>query len=468
MTYRNVLKRRTFLRGAAGVAIALPFLDEMRASSVWAAEPAPPARAINVFFGLGVPKEIQAEGLTGCLAPLAPFADRFAWLRGINLFEANGNENNHFDGGGGCFTARVPQTESVAGGPSIDQVLRRSLHENGDPGTLVNTLMMGSFFRRKRDTSLALTRFVHCWNEDGTAVDLPIETPAELFERLFGDGLPDGPEDLKARHYDRSVLDAVLGQYQHYTSRASVLGASSKSRLSDHLDKVRELEKKIFPENLGCTIPTAPGEMSVLHGQEKDAGGGGPVLLVDEWVAWWRTMADLYALALQCDITRFGGVTFESAGERLHLQGPWDFEGEPITFDDLAHPRGKDGIHEYWHDYLPENDNLEMRWHLHFTMSQLAYLFERLDDPTYLDENGQTVLQNALVTMSTELGNGAPHDLESVFHMASTAGGRLEPGTYDLNRSATDLYNTLLHVHGVDTPMGDPDAFTGFIDELRA
>ena len=39
MRYRNVMSRRTLLRGAGTVAIGLPFLDEMRIQSAFAGEP---------------------------------------------------------------------------------------------------------------------------------------------------------------------------------------------------------------------------------------------------------------------------------------------------------------------------------------------------------------------------------------------------------------------------------------------
>jgi hypothetical protein len=112
MKYRRVLSRRTMLRGAGTVAISLPFLEEMTTTSVYAAAPEPPFRAINVFFGLGVPKQIAAEGLTGALAPLAAVGDKLAILRGVNLYECDGTENNHFDGSGGVFTGREPTNVS--------------------------------------------------------------------------------------------------------------------------------------------------------------------------------------------------------------------------------------------------------------------------------------------------------------------------------------------------------------------
>ena len=77
MKYARKLSRRTFLRGAGGIAIAVPFLDEMRSRSVWAAPAAPPVRAFNIFFGGGAPQIFQKDGLVGPLAPLcAPLAEQ--------------------------------------------------------------------------------------------------------------------------------------------------------------------------------------------------------------------------------------------------------------------------------------------------------------------------------------------------------------------------------------------------------
>ncbi|MEM6991137.1 MAG: DUF1552 domain-containing protein, partial [Myxococcota bacterium] len=404
--YRNVLSRRTMLRGAGTVAISLPFLDEMMTTSAFAALPDPPARAFNLFFGLGVPKEMAAEGLVNGLAPLAAVADKLTIVRGINQYESDGPENNHFDGAGACFTGREPVNVSQCSGPSVDQVILNELYPEG-PDTLINTLMMGSFFRRKLEANESLTRFVHCWREDGAPVDVPIETPALLFQRIFGKGpVGDGPDDIKAQHYERSVLDNVLGQYEHYQSAASGLGGSSRAKIADHLEKIREMEKKLFPEGYSCEVPMAPGDLPLLHGQDVDGGGGGPDLDINEWTTHWQLMADLYALAVQCDVTRFGMVMFQSAGERIRLMGDYDYNGTTVTFDDPNDPISSGGSHEYWHAYPAGNPAPQMQWHTHYIMSQLVYFMQQLDNPAYLDENGQTILDNALLTIGTELGNG--------------------------------------------------------------
>ena len=331
------------------------------------------------------------------------------------------------------------------------------------PGTLVDTLQVGSFFRRKLNTSASLTRYVHCWNYDGTPVDPnPIETPAAVFERLFGQA-PVEPGNEKARRYHRSVLDTVIGQYKHITSDASNLGTRSRSRIKDHLQKIRELEKKLFPtEELQCTTPMTPGDLPLLHGQPKDEGG--PLINANEWQTHFRLMADLYALGLNCDVFRFGNLMFQSGGERMRLEGEYTHNGNLITnFND------SETSHEYWHRY-PSQDDVRMGHHIHYIMAQFAYFMQAMDDPSYADANGKTVFENTLVMLSTELGNGNPHNLESVFHVVNGANDKINVGqTHNFgNATGTDFYNTCLNAIGVTDQMGDPGSSNGLLNDLIA
>ena len=75
--------RRRFLRGAGGAAIGLPFLLS-REGSTRAQAAAPPERLITVFFAQGIPAVVRNNGLTGALAPLAPFQSKLTMVRGLN------------------------------------------------------------------------------------------------------------------------------------------------------------------------------------------------------------------------------------------------------------------------------------------------------------------------------------------------------------------------------------------------
>ena len=65
------ISRRTLLKGLGTVGIGLPFLEEMTLASSATTPYVPPARAFNVFFGLGIPAPLQTEGFDGVLEPLA-------------------------------------------------------------------------------------------------------------------------------------------------------------------------------------------------------------------------------------------------------------------------------------------------------------------------------------------------------------------------------------------------------------
>lgn len=461
--YEKVLSRRTLLRGAGAVAIGLPFLDAMRSTSVFAADPEPPARAFNLFFGLGFPTPIQDEGFSGPMAPLAPLADKLLVLRGVDQVRCDeGGINAHFDGAAGAFTAMPPDGESRAGGISIDQMIRRELYPGGQPAGVIPTLLMGTYFRRSRPA-----RYIHSWNEDGTPADLPRESPAALFNRIFGEDPSMMPPDEPTGRdrYRRSVLDSVVEQYRHYQSDAGNLGRASRARVADHFDRVREHERRVFDENGGgsCMRPAAPIGSTVPHGGSADPDGEGIDVTLSDLRTEWRLMSDLYALAIQCDLVRFGGATFQAAGERIRLTGNYSYDGMPIyDFDD----RGERGVggaqgcsHEWWHAFRPERDNTQLRAHVHLMLDELAYLLRQLDDPEHADENGQTILDNALITISTESGDGRHSDvnreLSGVFHAISGANERFATGQIlDVGAEAIDVYNTIIDAYGIGRRIG--------------
>ncbi|HUE71836.1 MAG TPA: DUF1552 domain-containing protein, partial [Pirellulaceae bacterium] len=215
-----LISRRTMLKGTGAVAIGLPLLEEMLVTSAAAAEAAaPPVRAFNIFFGLGIPAPLQKEGFDGVLEPLKPLADKLLILRGVDQVRCDrSGMNAHYDGATGAFTAEPPDGEAKAGGPSIDQVLRKTHYPDGLPAGIVPTLVAGTFFRRSR-----VGRYVHSYNDDGTVAAVMQETPRDLFTRVFG-AIGGDVADERQQRLRRSVLDAVADQYKFYTGDRSPLG----------------------------------------------------------------------------------------------------------------------------------------------------------------------------------------------------------------------------------------------------
>ncbi|MCH8218052.1 MAG: DUF1552 domain-containing protein [Planctomycetes bacterium] len=470
---RTPLNRRTLLKGLGGVAIGLPLLEEMLISNAGAAAKTVPVRAFNVFFGLGIPAPLQTEGFEGVLEPLQPLADKLLIMRNIDQIRCDESGiNAHFDGASGSFTAEPPDGEAKAGGPSIDQVIKKAHYPQGLPDGMVPTLIGGTFFRRSR-----VSRYVHSYNMYGTVAATIQEKPRDLFDRVFGTlTLPDSANG-RTQRLRRSVLDSVVDQYRYYTGKNSPLGAASRARVADHLSRIRELEQRAYemkerPEG----APELPPRSELLHGGSADPGGQGIDITLEDLSAEWRLMADLYALAIQTDRVRFGALTFLAAGERIRLTGDYVYQGKKIfTFDDAAqhNATGDKGCsHEWWHKFDEKKENTQLRAHAHMKMREVSYFLQALDGADSVEANGKTLLENSLITISTESGDGrhsdAKRELSGVFHAITGANGRFKTGQImDVNAEGLDVYNTMLQAMGASHRLGPADRQMTPTDKIR-
>lgn len=457
MRYRKTMNRRTFLRGAGTVAIGLPFLEPMMRSSAWGELPEPPIRCVTLFFGLGIPKAMQAEGFDGPLGPLAPHASKLAMFRNVDMSEANGSGH---DKGGSCVFVGQEGSRERSGGPSIDQVVKREAYPSGVP-TPIGTLAVGSFFRR----SHGLYQRIRCWGEDGGRVVEPFESPALLFDELFGtmptDEAGDDPEAARRTRLRRSVLDTVMGEYAHLGSDASNLGAATRRRIRDHLDRIRELERRVFAEppaeSAACAIPSAPTAPDLPYGFAGATEYDAVRVPAEDFQRAFRLLVDLYAMALRCDLVRFGNIMFESSGGHTAFSGIHHAPGFDYEF------RSEASAHNNWHESRQDH----MRWHAHWFQTQMAYALSVLDDPEYVEANGNTLLDNMLLVLGTETGTN--HDMDGVFHAVAGGNGRFTLGGFrDERVHAVDIYNTCVRAYGIDRVVGDAERYGGEIAGLLA
>jgi hypothetical protein len=466
------LKRRTVLRGLGSALVGLPLLEEMLPAR--GEDPgAVPVRAFNLFFGLGIPAPLQEEGFDGVLEPLKPLRDKLAILRHVDQVRCDAQGvNAHFDGASGAFTATPPDGEARAGGPSIDQVVRQAHYPDGLPAGMVPTLVAGTFFRRSR-----ISRYVHSYRADGTVAGLMQERPRDLFERVFG-RLPIDAGDPDRARLKRSVLDAMVSQYRFFSGANSPLGAASKGRLKDHLDRVREYERRAYSPRIDArSAPLEPPPSRLAHGGAADPGGEGIDITLGELTSEWRLMSDLYALAIRTDRARFGSLTFLAAGERLRIRGSYEYGGRRVyEFNDARdlNAGGSKGCsHEWWHKFGEKRRNEQLRAHAHMKMREVAYFLSRLAEDDARDPNGRTILQNSMITVSTESGDGRHSDvrreLSGVFHAISGANGRFKTGSIlDLRVEGIDLYNTMLAAMGAKERLGPADREGRAVESIRA
>jgi hypothetical protein len=477
---KSHINRRTMIKGLGTVGIGLPFLEEMLVPMAMAAsqqvrEKAVPVRAFNVFFGLGIPAPLQAEGFNGVLEPLKPLGDKLLIMRNIDQVRCDEKGiNAHYDGASGAFTAEPPDGEARSGGPSIDQVIRKAHYPQGLPAGMVPTLIGGTFFRRSR-----VGRYVHSYNTDGTVAATMQEKPRDLFERVFGSiSLAGNETDVRRRGLKRSVLDSVVDQYKFYTGKNSPLGSASKARVADHLDRIREFEQRAYEmKKKPKGAPDLPPRSKISHGGPADPGGMGIDITLEELSSEWRLMADLYALAIQTDRVRFGSLTFLAAGERIRLRGNYQFGGKTVfQFDDAAQhdASGNKGCsHEWWHQFNEKKKNTQLRAHAHMKMREIAYFLKRLDGPESKEPNGKTILENSLITISTESGDGrhnnVKRELSGVFHAITSANGRFKTGEImDVGAEGLDVYNTMLEAMGASRKLGPSERDRNPVDAIRA
>jgi hypothetical protein len=188
-------------------------------------------------------------------------------------------------------------------------------------------------------------------------------------------------------------------------------------------------------------------------------------------------MADLYALAIQCDRVRFGSVTFLAAGERIRLKGKYEYGGRTVFQFDDGGQRKKSGAvgcsHEWWHEFDEKKKNEQLRAHAHMKMREVAYFLKKLDDRDSTEANGRTILENSLITISTESGDGRHDDvkreLSGVFHAITSANGRFKTGQImDVNAEGLDLYNSMLDAMGASRRLGPSGREKRPVDAIRA
>jgi hypothetical protein len=105
-------------------------------------------------------------------------------------------------------------------------------------------------------------------------------------------------------------------------------------------------------------------------------------------------------------------------------------------------------------------------------MREVAYFLQRLDGSESVEANGRTILENSLITISTESGDGRHNDvkreLSGVFHSITGAQGRFKTGQIiNVGAEGLDVYNSMLGAMGASQRLGPSDRPVNEVDVLR-
>jgi hypothetical protein len=438
------ISRRTFLRGAAGAAIALPFLNIMmrrgHAASTF------PKRFVVWFQPDGTIHENWAPTGSGTsftlsriLAPLAPYQSSLLVLDGVtdqvgNYGQIPGDDHQKgmgtmltgvhlLDGTqqGGCDTC---PPAGLASGISVDQAIANQIGTS----TKFKSLELGV-----QVESDGAWRYA---NYTGPNAPLPADNdPHSVFLRVFSDLGVDAATLERLRAERKSVLDAVAESYQSLSPK---LGTDDRQKIDSHFTTIRDLELRLTVP--GATVGdycSKPGEPAKLD-----------FMANDNFPMVGKLQMDLLAMALACDLTRVATLQWENSVGN-------------VRFTWLGYTRGH---HDMSHDGDSVTDTVEALTKINIWYSeQLAYLLGKLKS---IPEGTGTMLDNTLVLCVNELARGNAHSHNPMpYLLAGGTGGGLQMGRF-LKFSSQPPHNNLLvsvmNAMGVQaTTFGDPKFCTG-------
>ena len=241
------LNRRNFLRGAAGVTLALPFLEGIPERSAWAAD-AKPVFSLFICAVCGVvpeqffpaaPGPITKESLAGkATAELAAHASKLLFVSGVRRPAPTGD--SHVEGLCEALTGSRDLTPSAqvatAMGPSADTFIAAKVH----PGLGPLVLYSGN---RKNGWST--------WNlsfTDSGEVAPAIWNPYTLYQELIGLIPPGGVRTPAAEKAARLLSESRKSIHDLVREDLSALlqnprlSSADRQRLQLHFDSVRDVE----------------------------------------------------------------------------------------------------------------------------------------------------------------------------------------------------------------------------------
>src|SRR3984957_1341722 len=419
---RKHLPRRTFLRGMMGASVALPLLDSMipsmTALAATAANPKSRLGFVYVPHGAVMDKFTPtAEGagfeFTPILSPLEPFRDRLTIISGL----ANKSAESQGDGGGdharsapsylsGVHPKRT-EGEDIHAGMTIDQIAAEKIGQD----TPLPSLELGT-----EDTGLVGVCDVgySCAYMNSIAwrtptQPLPMEiNPRVVFERLFGDG-SNAADRLARKQEDRSILDSITGEVAHLQNG---LGTRDRGKISDYLDNIREIERRIQMAEKRATLNIDVPET--------------PIGVPDSFDEHAKLMYELQVLAFQAEITRVS--TFMVARDLSQRTFPQI--GVPEPHHSVSHHGNNPAT-------IAKLEKINI-----YHASLFAYFLERLRATPDGDGN---LLDHSMIMYGSSMSNPNEHNhFPLPLLVAGGASGKLEGGRHLKFPERTPMSNLLV------------------------
>jgi hypothetical protein len=315
------LPRRTFLRGM-GVTLALPLLDAMvpAATALAATSAQRPSRFTFIYVPHGADMASWTPAQAGgdfALSPtltaggLEPFRDSLTVI--TNLKRAGTIVEMHAAAASGWLSGAIPKRtegEDYRIGTTIDQVLAKKIGQ-GTPFPSLEFATEDFTGYVGGCTPGFSCAYMNTISWASATTPLPMEiNPRNAFERLFGDGGSDAERKARLRE-DQSILDGILDQARGLNAQ---LGVHDRSKLSNYLENVREIERRIRQAE------TQQAQNVTLIDK--------PLGIPDSFAEHTSLIYELMALAMQADLSRvFTFMVSRESSQRtfpeIDIADPW-------------------------------------------------------------------------------------------------------------------------------------------------
>ena len=384
--------------GGSVVSVSLPFLECFLNDNgtALASGAQIPTRFGTWFWGLGmdatqfIPEKVGYDyDLRPQIASWEPIKEHVNVFTNFRVITDGKPNLCHFTGWVGLRTGSVPAVRGELPAPSVDQ--------------LISDAIGGSTpFRQLCAAANGGPRETYSFRS-ADAVNAPLISPMELYEKIFGVEFQDPNSDNFTPNpkmiLRKSVLSAVREQSGALHKQ---LGAADRARLDQYFTSVRELENRLElltqkpPPAPSCSIPGAPEEVPV----------GVDVELVAER---HKIMSDLMVMSVACNQTRVFNMVYSPSFSNLVK------EGVEKTHHAITHEETFDEDL----GYQPMS-----YWFLTRAMESFTYFVQAL---AAVPEGDGTLLDNCLVYAHSDQEFAKIHAIDGIPMMtAGKAGGRLK------------------------------------------
>jgi Protein of unknown function (DUF1552) len=416
---KKYLSRRTFLQ-SAGATLALPFLESMVPAMTAQAATNSGTRLAFIYLPHGAIMDKwtpKTEGrdfeFTPILKPIEPFRDYVNVVSGLGHKAADSTAVHSLSPTTWLSGVRPKATQGpdAYAGITADQIAAEKIGQD----TVLPSMELatedhsGLIGECDRDYGCIYMNTLS-WRTPTTPLPMEIN-PRKVFERMFGQG-SNAAERLARKEQDRSILDSFLQQASDLQKK---LGARDQNTLSDYLESVREIERRIQrtgieQSNPDVTLPAAPA--------------GIPYSYEDHI----KLMYDLLVLAFQANVSRV--ITFMVAREISNR-----------TYPQVGVPDGHHAIshHQNRADKMDKNVKIQT-----YHMGLLAQFLERMRSTR--DGDG-SLLDHSVLFYGSNMSNSNAHNHFPLPNLVlGGASGRLKGNRHLRYPDHTPMTNLLLGV----------------------